>query len=110
AGAVAATPEIWAQRGAVRNDGDVVIIPVMGTIMMRGGWYGTSIESLRAAYRNALGSSARAIVFEHDSPGGEVFGLDELATEIRAGNAIKPSVAMIHPQSCSASFYLSAAC
>lgn len=107
AGAVVAmAPEVWAQRGAVRSAGDVTIIPVMGTIMMRGGWYGTSIEALRSAYRNALGDGSRAILFEFDSPGGEVFGLEELAAEIRAGNATKPSLALVNAQCCSAAFYL----
>jgi signal peptide peptidase SppA len=108
AGGVVAEASKWAQRGASRSAGDVTIIPVMGTLTLRDHWYGSTIEGIRAAYRNALGDGSRAIVFEFDTPGGEVFGLEELAAEIRAGNATKPSVAMVHPYCCSAGYYLGA--
>lgn len=109
AGTLAAIePSIWAARGASRSAGDVVVIPVMGTLTQRGGWFGMSLESITTAFRNAMQDGSRAVVLEFDSPGGEVYGVEELATAIRAARGTKPIVGVANSLSASASYYLSA--
>lgn len=109
AGTLAAAPETWAARGAARNAGDVAVIPIMGVLTLRGGWYGMSIEMIRRAYRHALDDAAvRAIVLEYDTPGGDVVGIDELATEFRQNRSVKPHVAIANGLSASAGYYLAA--
>src|SRR5687768_9303091 len=105
---LASAAEVWAARGATRSAGDIAIVPVMGVITQRGSWYGMSIEGVRASLRNALADGSRAIVLEFDSPGGEVYGVDELATEIRQARSVKPIVAAVNSLSASAAYYLAA--
>lgn len=107
AGAIAASPEIWAARGQPRAAGDVSIVPIMGSLSQRGGWYGMSYEGIRTAFRNAMADGSKAVVLQFDSPGGEVYGVDELASEIRAARgAAKPIVAAVDPLAASAAYYL----
>lgn len=105
---LAAAPGVWAARGAGRSAGDIAVVPVMGLLTQRGSWYGMSIEGVRANLRNALADGSRAVVLEFDSPGGEVYGVDELATEIRQARGTKPIVASVNSLSASASYYLAA--
>lgn len=109
AGAMAAQPEIWAARGKSGRAGDIAIIPVMGLLTARGGWYGMSIESVRAAHRAAIDdASITGIVYDYDSPGGEVYAIEELATEFRADRDVKPSIGIANCLSASAAYYLMA--
>lgn len=104
-----AHPETWAARGAAKNAGEIAIIPVMGMLTMRGSWFGMSVEGIRQAVRAKLADpGTHAIVLEYDSPGGEVFGIDELATELRAARSQKPVVAVANPFAASAAYYLMA--
>jgi signal peptide peptidase SppA len=108
AGQLEAQAEYWAARTAPRASGDVVVIPVLGTITQRSPWYGSSTEFLANALRAALADGSRAIVLEVDSPGGEVYGVDELASLIRAARATKPIVAVSNALTASAAYYLAA--
>lgn len=109
AGRLAADAETWAARGKGRMAGEIAVIPIMGVLTQRGGWYGMSLESIRATFREKMADpSVKAIVFEYDTPGGEVFGVDELATEFRAARGVKPTVAAVNPLSASAGYYLTA--
>lgn len=108
-GMTVAHPDTWAARAAGRSAGDIAIIPVMGMLTLRGGWFGMSIEGLRQTLRAKLEDpNVLAIVMEYDSPGGEVFGVDEFATELRAARAQKPIVAVANPFAASAAYYLMA--
>lgn len=107
AGLSFAHPDVWAARGASKASGDVAVIPILGTITQRGSWFGTSLEGIRSQFRAKLADSGtKAIVLEFDSPGGEVFGVDELATEIRQARGTKPIVAFANPMAASAAMYL----
>lgn len=102
-----AAADLWAARGASRSAGEVAVIPVMGLITQRDPWFGTPIESVRSQFRAKLADSGtKAIVLEFDSPGGEVFGVDEFATEIRQSRGVKPIVAHANPMAASAAYYL----
>ncbi|HRO13085.1 MAG TPA: S49 family peptidase [Amaricoccus sp.] len=74
---------------AVTDDG-IAVVPVLGPLLTRGDWltsllgatdYGTLGRTLEAAFTD---SSARAVVLELDSPGGEVGGLFDLVDRIGA--------------------------
>ncbi|MBP7242403.1 S49 family peptidase [Amaricoccus sp.] len=74
---------------AVTDDG-IAVVPVLGPLLTRGDWltsllgatdYGTLGGTLEAAFTDP---SARAVVLELDSPGGEVGGLFDLVDRIGA--------------------------
>jgi signal peptide peptidase SppA len=106
ASALEAQLEYWAARMQPRASGDVAVIPILGTITQRGSWFGASTEGTANALRNALADGSRAIVLEIDSPGGEVYGVDELATLIRASRGGKPIVAVANALAASAAYYI----
>lgn len=72
---------------AVTDDG-IAVVPVLGPLLTRGDWltsllgatdYGTLGRTLEAAFTDP---SARAVVLDLDSPGGEVGGLFDLVDRI----------------------------
>ena len=74
---------------SVTADG-IAVVPVLGPLLTRGDWltsllgatdYGTLGRTLEAAFADP---SARAVVMEMDSPGGEVGGLFDLVDRIGA--------------------------
>lgn len=101
----AATAAPGGKRGAM-----VAIVPVYGVLSPRGPeWWGATCEGIQARFRAALADPAvGSIVFDHDSPGGNVQGVPELAAEIRAARGRKPMVAVANPLSASASYFLAA--
>lgn len=90
----------------------VAVIGVYGVITQRADMFtdmsgGTSIERLTSRIRSALADPAvKGIVFEHDSPGGGVYGVEELAQEIRDARGQKPIEAISNSLMASASYYL----
>lgn len=101
-------------RQRVNAPGNVALIPIVGVIshrmnMMSNVSGGTSIEKLTAQFRQALNDpNTKAIVFDVDSPGGSVDGVQELAEEIYQGRKKKPSVAIARTQAASAAYWLAA--
>lgn len=99
--------------------GGVRVIPVYGPIFrhetylgvaMARVFGGTSIPSLTDALRSAVNDpDVKAILFVHDSPGGQASGVADLAREIRAAAAVKPVAGFAEAQCASASYYLIAA-
>lgn len=92
--------------------GSVAVIPIYGFLAARENvwirWFGgTAITRLRAAFRAALAEEAiSAIVFDVDSPGGEVNGTPEFAAEIRRARGTKPIVAVTDTMAASGAYYL----
>lgn len=102
----------------MRRDATVVaVLGVLGLISQRAsqiddisGPGGTSIERLTARFRSALGDPAvKAIVLDVDSPGGGVYGVPELADEIRRSRGQKPIVAVANSLAASAAYWLASA-
>jgi signal peptide peptidase SppA len=98
---------------APRRDGTVAVIPVRGIITRRASFLdqllgGSSVESIQGAFRAAMADqSVRAIVLDVDSPGGEVPGITELATEIRAARGQgKPIIGVANTVAGSAAYWL----
>jgi signal peptide peptidase SppA len=96
--------------GPARNR-NVAVIPIYGVITPRGNMMartsgGTTAESIRNEFRAALADSeVDGIVFDVDSPGGAVEGINELAEEIRAARGVKPIAAVANHMAASAAYW-----
>jgi signal peptide peptidase SppA len=101
---------------AVRAAGSnlIAVLPVSGVIGHRAhlvedssSGVGTSTEILGRMFRQMVADpNVGAIVFDHDSPGGSVFGVGELADDILAARGSKPITAVVNSLSASASYWL----
>ena len=115
------TPEEIAERIGERatpeerdvTDSPVAVVPIRGSILPRADMFsnmsetGTSIESLRQTFRDAMASEdVKAVMFDVDSPGGSVEWIEEMATEIRDARGTKPIVAIANGFAASAAYYL----
>lgn len=117
--AVAAAREIGAARrlpAQAAAAGVVAVVPVHGPISSRLHMVqdmssgGTSAEGIALALRQALAApNVSAIVLDVDSPGGSVFGIQELADEIAAARGSKPIVAVANGLAASAAYWIAAA-
>jgi HK97 family phage major capsid protein len=93
------------------------VIPVWGVIVNRVASLdisetGTGVDALAADFRKAMANpDVKTIVFDFDSPGGSVYGIDEFAQEIfDARGKGKKIIAQISPMCASAAYYLAAQC
>lgn len=97
-----------AERNRPTRAGSVAVVPVVGVIDQRAGWWsdvstetlGTVIDELAAS------KNVSAIVLDVDSPGGTVYGTDELADKIFAARQRKPIVAVANAWMASGAYYL----
>jgi signal peptide peptidase SppA len=99
---------------AVIRDG-VAVISAAGPMMRYGNIFArisgaTSYDILAQDIRSALDNPAvKAILLNIDSPGGEVNGASELASQVRAAREIKPVYAYIGGTGASAGYWLASA-
>ena len=89
----------------------VGVVPIHGVIAPRSSLMassgGTSADAISADFRAMLADDDIAgIVFDVDSPGGVVAGIEELATEIREARGAKPMVAIANHEANSAAYYI----
>ncbi|WP_342152338.1 S49 family peptidase [Methylorubrum sp. SB2] len=114
-----ATVEARSRDGtAVAEASVIAVIGVYGIISQRSaqvddmsGPQGTSTERVSRSLQQALADPAvKAIVFHHDSPGGSVNGVQELAAEIMAARGEKPIIAQVDSLAASASYWLASVC
>ena len=96
--------------------GSVAVIPIRGIITGRYDWFtwvmdGTAMDMVRTAVRQYLADSAvHAIVFDVDSPGGYVEGLQDTFDELFAARGQKTMVALANRLSASAAYHPMTAC
>jgi signal peptide peptidase SppA len=91
------------------------IIPIRGTLVQRGGLHPfsgmTGYDGIRCKFLDAIGDpGVRGIVFDIDSPGGEVPGVFDLADTIHAARGVKPTWAILNESAYSAAYCLACAC
>lgn len=104
-----------ARRAAAQTGGAVAVIPITGTLIPHGDMIAessgaTSADRIAGDFRAALANpTVGAIVFAIDSPGGSVYGIDELASEIYNARGQKPTVAVASHLAASAAYYLATA-
>lgn len=107
-----------ARRGGLHRTpaGRAAVIPVYGVLTQRSSFLetvglGTSCSTIRSLFQSALSDpSIDRIVFDIDSPGGEVSGIQEMAAEIRDKRGIKPITGFANSIAASASYWLLAQC
>jgi len=98
-------------KGNARS-GAIAVIPVYGTIVQRANQLdicegGTSTQQISAALADANADDTVAqILLDIDSPGGSVYGVQELAAEIQASR--KPVVAYANSLAASAAYWIGA--
>ena len=99
-----------------RVSGPIAVIPIRGIITGRYDWFtwlmdGTSMDMVRAAVRQYLADpSLSAIVFDIDSPGGYLEGLQDTFDELFAARGQKTMVAIANRLSASAAYWPVTAC
>lgn len=102
----AATPRL------PKVQGTVAVLPVHGFISQRGGPFddlfgGTSVDRMAATVDRAMADpQISAIVFDVDSPGGSVNGVQAAAEKIRGYRGTKPMVAVANSLMASAAYWL----
>lgn len=105
-GAAAAT------RPSARAVGAVAVLPLYGIIAPRMNAMtqmsgGTSAQQFGALLQSAVDNpDVAAVVLDVDSPGGNVFGIQELADTIRGARGDKPIVAVANTMAASAAYWL----
>lgn len=93
----------------------VAIIPIEGTIFRYADFFtnysgGCTVENLARDFKSALDNpKVFAIMFEINSPGGEVTGVSELAEMIFAARGQKPMTARVGGMMCSAALWIGTA-
>ncbi|MDQ2963225.1 MAG: S49 family peptidase, partial [Pseudomonadota bacterium] len=107
------------RRGAAQRAGNgaIAVLPMYGIVAQRGGGVddvsGPGVMSttrFAAALRAALADETiGGIVIDVDSPGGSVYGVQELADEIYAARAQKPIYAVANTLAASAAYWLGSA-
>lgn len=105
--------EPFARAGsATGRAGAIAVIPIRGTIVQRADQLdlcegGTSTEQISAALRSALADeTVGQVVLSIHSPGGSVYGVQELGDEIREAGKQKPVVAIADSLAASAAFWI----
>ena len=108
----AAEPQAAPQRAGMRS-GAIAVVGVYGTIMQRNSQInicdgGTSTQAISQALRQAQADeTVSSIILDIDSPGGSVYGVAELAAEIRTSS--KPVTAVANSLAASAAYWLGTA-
>lgn len=100
-----------------QGGGKVAVLPFYGTVAQRMGMLmqssgGVSTESFGELFDQAMADpTVSAVVIEFDSPGGSVFGVEELAQHIYdARGQGKPIVAQVNPLCASAAYWIASQC
>lgn len=112
--AVGDAPAAAAQRRARQAPRGLAVIPVLGIIAQRQAGdissAGTSADRTKRLFKAAMNDeSIDAIVLDIDSPGGTVFGIQELAAEIFEARGTKKVVAHANSLAASAAFWIATA-
>lgn len=103
--------------GSMPQNSLIAVINVMGVIAQHAaqvddicGPGGTSTERVTNSLRAALNDpSVKAIVFNIDSPGGNVYGVQALADEIMKSRGSKPMIAQANSLAASAAYWIACA-
>jgi HK97 family phage major capsid protein len=102
------------QRGAVRSQGAVAVVPLIGTIARRlsaldvmsgGASLDAFVDNVRSAASNP---DVGSILLDIHSPGGSVYGVEEAFRAVFAARKQKRVVALVNSLSASAAYYISA--
>jgi signal peptide peptidase SppA len=99
---------------ATPGTGGIAVLPLYGVVTQRGnmaddvsGPGSMSVQQFTGALRSALADpTVGQILIDIDSPGGSVYGVQELATEMMAARSTKPIVAIANSLCASAAYWI----
>jgi len=100
------------------RSGSIAVLPIYGVIRQKGPTFtdllfedgGTSTEAFGKVFRQMIADpDVKAIVFDINSPGGSVYGTQELATEILKARGSKPIIAVVNSFGASAAYWIASA-
>lgn len=102
------------QMAAANAGSGIAVLPLYGVVTQRGnmvddisGPGSTSTQQFTSALRQVLGDdTVGQILIDIDSPGGSVYGVAELASEIVKARAQKPVVAVANSLAASAAYWI----
>ena len=111
------SPEALAARRSRgrKVNGQIAVLGLRGLVTQRYSWLtaafgGTSTEEFGAWFDEAIASEdVGAVIFDVDSPGGSVFGVEELAYKIQAAKGKKPIIAVANSMAASAAYWIASA-
>lgn len=115
-GETAAEPVAKASGSGRRAAPAIALVNVFGTIMQRAADFGpceggTGCDDIGAAIDAAMADeTVGQILMRFSSPGGSVFGVQELGDKIRAARATKPIIGIADSMAGSAAYWLLAQC
>lgn len=98
-----------------KSESKIAIIPILGTMTQRADLMtqysgGTSTDSVIRAINEAVSNTAyKSIILDVDSPGGSVYGLEELKDTIKNAAKTKRVIAVSNSMMASAAYYVSSA-
>ena len=104
------------QRREARTVNNVAVLPLHGLIAPRMNAMtqisgGTSADAFGAVFQRVIDNpEISAVVVDSDTPGGDVFGIEELANTIRTARGSKPIVAVVNHMAASAGYWLISQC
>ena len=106
------------QKAAANVGGGIAVLTMYGVISQRAsmaddisGSGGTSTQKFTQAFRDAMtDDTIGGIIIDIDSPGGSVFGVQDLYSEIMAARGVKPVFGIANSLCASAAFWLGSAC
>ncbi|XXX73887.1 S49 family peptidase [Sorangium sp. So ce134] len=100
-----------AQAPAISQDGPVAVVTIRGPLTHHSDWFCDSYDAIKERVRAALASPAAKVALRITSPGGDVAGCFETATELRAmaTTSGKPLHAYADGQASSAAYALACA-
>ena len=114
--AVLLSPAVRKESGNISVRDGVAIINIGGVIFPKATLFedisgGCSVETLALRFGEAIeDKKVKAIVFNIDSPGGDITGIDEFATLVAERKEIKPIIAYVSGMCCSAAYWIASAC
>ena len=114
AAAVGDSPRAAALRRAQSSPKGIGVLPILGILAQRRAGDvstpGTATDTVRRHFAEmASDDSIESIVLDIDSPGGSVFGIQELAADIYAGRERKRIVAVANSLAASAAYWIASA-
>ena len=106
AGQIAARPVV--SRGNQASSAAIAVLSLTGVITQHPDWMGdTSLDGFMAAFMTAMNDPVvGAILISIDSPGGSVYGVQEVSGMMRAMREQKPVVAFANSLAASAAYWI----
>lgn len=95
--------------------GNTAVVPVVGTLVQRGGWMSAASGMLSYEYAQSMTAAAMSdrrverIMHEYDTPGGEVAGAFDFADYLYSLRGQKPMTAIVNEMAASGGYLLASA-